>query len=109
IDIVWTSDTFEGNNITDAIIIEWNYEKYVGYARNLVAIGVAGIHPFHNFKTEKDLISGNEESTIKSNYSVLLKIEEVEELEPEEIRELIEERLNEESWKWNYFKNNPNS
>jgi hypothetical protein len=99
-----------GKEITDAIIIEWSYEKYPGYARNLLDIGVGGGHPFWLLEHEADLITGNEESTFRSNYSVLLTKEEVEVCEtPEELEVKIFEELCEGHWKWNYFKNNPQS
>lgn len=105
---VWSGDTYEGKDIKGSIIIEWSYEKYVGYARNLIQIGIAGQH-FRRFNFESDLISGNEESTFRSNYSVLLTAEEIKDLDKDELRELIETELNSSHWKWNSFKNNPNS
>lgn len=98
---VYSTDVFEGEDITGAIIIRWSWEKYVGYARNLLDIGVAGEYPFHDLKTEQDLITGNEESTFGDNYSVLVSAEDVKNCS-------IEEELNS-GWKWNYFKNNPSS
>lgn len=100
-------DVFEGEDITGAIIVRWSYEKYVGYCRNLQDIGIAGEYPFHEFKTEKDLITGNEESTFRSNYSVLLTKDEVD--STNNIKEAVEEELMRSHWKWNYFRNNPNS
>lgn len=108
IEEVWSGDTYEGKDIKGSIIIEWSYEKYVGYARNLIQIGIAGQH-FHRFNVESDLISGNEKSTFRSNYSVLLTAEEIKDLDKDELRELIETELNSGYWKWNSFKNNPNS
>ena len=106
-DIVYDGDVFEGENITGAIIVRWSYEKYVGYCRNLQDIGIAGEYPFHEFITEKDLITGNEESTFRSNYSVLLTKDEVD--SADNIKEAVEEELMRGHWKWNYFRNNPNS
>lgn len=104
---VFYGDVFEGDDITGAIIVRWSYEKYVGYCRNLKDIGVAGEYPFHEFTTEKDLITGNEDSTFRDNYSVLLTLEEVEDVDNK--REAVEEELQRGHWKWNYFRNNPNS
>jgi hypothetical protein len=106
-DTVYYGDLFEGEDITGAIIVQWSYEKYAGYCRNLQDIGIAGQYPFHELKTEKDLITGNEESTFRSNYSVLLTKDEVE--GASDIKEAIEEELMRGHWKWNYFRNNPNS
>ena len=104
---VWSGSEFKGESIEGAIIIEWSWEKYVGYARNLKDIGTAGQFPFHAFKTENDLISGNEERTFRSNYSILLTAEEIS--KSDNLQESIEEALNASSWKWNHFKNNPQS
>ena len=104
---VYDGSVFEGEDITGAIIVRWSYEKYVGYCRNLQDIGIAGEYPFHEFVTEKDLITGNEERTFRSNYSVLLTKDEVE--EASNTKEAVEEELQNGSWKWNYFRNNPNS
>ena len=103
---VHRGDLFEGEDITGAIIVRWSYEKYVGYCRNLQDIGIAGEYPFHEFVTEKDLITGNEESTFRSNYSILLTKEEVD--SADNIKEAVEEELQRGHWKWNYFRNNPN-
>ena len=84
---------------------EWSWEKYVGYARNLLNIGIAGQSPFHDFETETDLISGSEERTFRSNYSVLLTKEEIS--EAADLRDAAETELNRDYWKWNNFKNNP--
>lgn len=109
-DTVFCGDVFEGDDITGAVIVRWSYEKYVGYARNLQDIGIAGEYPFHEFTTEKDLITGNEDSTFRSNYSVLLSKDEVDDASSTSaLKEAVEEELQSGSWKWNYFKNNPNS
>jgi len=106
-DTVFYGSSFEGEDITGAVIVRWSYEKYVGYCRNLQDIGIAGEYPFHELKTEKDLITGNEESTFRSNYSVLLTKDEVD--SADNIKEAVEEELQKSHWKWNYFRNNPNS
>lgn len=107
---VFYGDVFEGDDITGAIIVRWSYEKYVGYCRNLKDIGIAGEYPFQEFTTEKDLITGNEDSTFRDNYSVLLTKDEVEDASgTSALREAAEEELQSVSWKWNYFRNNPNS
>jgi hypothetical protein len=100
-------DVFEGEDITGAIVVQWSYEKHVGYCRNLQDIGIAGEYPFHEFATEKDLITGNEDRIFRSNFSVLLTKDEVE--DASNIKEAVEEELQNGYWKWNYFRNNPNS
>ena len=98
------SPEYKGEDIEGAIVIQWSYEKYVGYARNLEAIGIAGEYPFHELKYESDLITGNEDSTFRPNFSVLFS--------PEKSLEVTKEDIEDElgsGWKWNYFKRNPNS
>ena len=102
---VYSGCTNEGDNIKGAVLVAWNYEKYVGYARNLEYIGVAGEYPFHDFETESDLYSGNEERTFHTNYSVVATLEDLDGLTTNEKQNLIEERLNESHWKWNFFGN----
>lgn len=98
----------QGKDIIGSIIIEWSYEKFVGYARNLLSIGIAGEWPFPNLKTEVDLITGNEGCTWESCYSVLLTKEEVEEsVSQGNLDEQISHELHYRNWRWNHFKNNP--
>lgn len=95
---------YEGESIKGAIIVQWSWERHVGYSRNLEAIGVAGEYPFYNFKVESDLITGNEENTFRPNFSVLFS--------PEKALEVTKEDIENElgnGWKWNYHKRNPNS
>lgn len=92
----------KGGNIEDAIIVEWSWEKYVGYCRNFHGLRRGGYN-----ETESNLVSGNEESTFKRNESVLLTKEETKGLTDEELHEAVREELFKNSWKWNYFKNNP--
>lgn len=92
----------EGESVENAIIVEWSYEKYVGYCRNYL-----GLRYGKQNETEKDLVSGNEESTFKSNESVLLTASQIEGLTTDEIFERIWQELDSSYWKWNSFKNNP--
>lgn len=103
----YLGDLYEGEDVIGSIIVQWSYEKHVGYCRNLQDIGIAGEYPFHELKTEKDLITGNEESTFRSNYSVLLTKDEL--CIAENKREAVEAELQRGHWKWSYFRNNPNS
>ena len=108
----------KGKDITGGIVVAWNWEKYTGYCRNLEGVGVAGLDGtfgYYNLKTEADLITGNDEDTYKTNYSLLLSREEIKEelgynYTEEELEELIDDRLKENSmWLWNDFRNNPDS
>lgn len=98
----------KGKDITGSIIIEWSYEKFVGYARNLKSIGIAGEWPFNNFKTESDLITGNEGCTSELNYSILMTKEEINKsISQDNLDEQIHHKLYSRDWRWNRFKNNP--
>lgn len=109
-----TIDYNEGKDITGAVVVEWNWEKYPGYCRNLTDIGIAGEGIFYSLKKEKDLITGNEESTWHRNYDVLLTKKEILDTlgkcyTEDEVIDVIYDKLNDSYWKWNDFKNNPNS
>jgi hypothetical protein len=99
-DTVYNGDYGSGESIENDIIVEWSWEKYPGYSRNRVALHYAN---YLNFKTESDLITGNEERTFRTNYSVLVKASELEDLNDDEKRELVLEKLNDSIWKWNHF------
>lgn len=99
---VWDGPTNEGEDIKGAIIVEWAWRTYVGYAHDFKSIGRAGDSAsFYNLKKEVDLITGNEESTFKSNFSVLLAAEEIADLTDEELLQAVNDALSSESWKWN--------
>lgn len=98
---IFDGDVYKGESIIGKVIVQWSWEKHVGYCRNLLDIGIAGSFPFHNLKTEEDLITGNEDRTFRSNFSILLS---------DNINlENLETELNMGHWKWNGFKNNPSS
>lgn len=107
----------QGESILGDIVVAWSWEKYTGYGRNLEGVGVAGLEGtfgYYKLKTEADLITGNEESTYKTNYSLLLSYDEIKEelghnYTEDELRELINEKLSKSHWLWNDFKNNPDS
>jgi hypothetical protein len=101
---VCSGDVNEGESIEGSILVYWNWEKYVGYARNLESIDYA---PYQ--MTEKDLHPGNEDSRFKTNVSVLVDADELLDLTDCEKIELIQEKLESGTWKWNYFRNNPES
>lgn len=111
-EIVYDGCENDGKSITGAIVIRWSWERYPGYCRNLLEIGVCGEYPFDNFKSEAHLITGNEDSTYRDNFSILLTKEEVEACLVEGVEDLlssIEDELNQGHWKWNHFRKNPNS
>ena len=45
-----TIDHNEGKDITGAVVVEWNWEKYPGYCRNLTDIGIAGEGIFYSLR-----------------------------------------------------------
>lgn len=100
---------YNGKDITGAIVIEWSYERYVGYCRNLLNIGIAGEGYFYDLKKESNLITGNEDSTYKSNYSVLIPADRVAALVKEGnlSEEVIYDALYDNQWRWNDTKHNP--
>ncbi len=83
----------------DEIIIEWSYYRYAGYARKFHDIYTA---EELGFEKETDLATGNEESTYRKNFSILLTHEEVEGLTEKELEGKIMEALEDGSWKWTY-------
>lgn len=99
---IYSGFTNEGENLEGAIIVEWSWEKYTGYARNLHGVRIAG-----EGETTNSIDTGNMHSTFRPNESVLLTAKEAEGLEGEELEDAIREELNKGHWQWNYFKNNP--
>ena len=109
-----TIDYNEGKDITGAVVVEWNWEKYPGYCRNLTDIGIAGEGTFYSLKNDANLITGNEENTWRKNYSLLLTKEEIKEFseiyqKEDSLKEVLYEKLYDSGWQWNDFGHNPNS
>jgi hypothetical protein len=109
-----TIDYNKGKDITGAVVVEWNWEKYPGYCRNLTDIGIAGEGIFYSLKNEANLITGNEENTWRKNYSLLLTKEEIKEFseiyqKEDSLKEVLYEKLYDSGWQWNDFGHNPNS
>lgn len=91
-----------GEDLEGAVVVVWNYEKHVGYARNFESVRFASAG-----ETEASLVTGNEDRTFSSNQSVLLTAAEVKELQGEELLNAVMDELSKPGWKWNYFKNRP--
>lgn len=89
--------TEEGKNIEGAVVIKWQWNKYVNYSRNFVGVGIAGQYPYNNILKEIDLITGNENTLYRTNYSVLATKEELEEYGTDVLLRNMIER----DWKWN--------
>ena len=89
--------TEEGKNIEGDVVIKWQWNKYVGYSRNFVGVGIAGKYPYNNIRKEIDLITDNEDCCYRDCYSVLATKEELEEYgEDVLMRNMIEG-----DWRWN--------
>lgn len=89
--------TEEGKNIEGAVVIKWQWSKYVGYSRNFVDVGIAGQYPYHNILKEIDLITGDEDRVFRTNYSVLATKEELE----EHGADILLRKMIEGDWRWN--------
>lgn len=89
--------TEEGKNIEGAIIIKWEWHRYVGLSRNFLDVGIAGQYPYHNILKEIDLITGDEDRVFRTNYSILATKEELE----EHGTDILLRKMIEGDWKWN--------
>lgn len=89
--------TEEGKNIEGAVVIKWQWDKYVGYSRNFVGVGIAGQYPYHNILKEIDLITGDEDRVFRTNYSLLATKKELEEYG----EDILLRKMIEGDWRWN--------
>lgn len=87
-----------GKNIEGAIIIKWQWNKYAGYSRNLMDIGIAGKYPYNNIINEIDLITDNESYCYRNCYSLVMSKEEWQEEGVEGLKQRLFET---DKWKWN--------
>lgn len=85
-------DLEKGKSLEGAIIVEWHWNRYVGYCREIENIFVAA----NLF--ECDLKSRDE--TNKTCSDVLFYREDIENLTISEIYDKVSEKLNKKSWKW---------
>jgi hypothetical protein len=88
----------KGKNIKNAIVVEWSWETYVGYARKFWAIEYGRNF---GFEFESDLVTGNEDRTYRRNYSVLLFEEDIPK-NKKQLKKVLESNLLDQarSWKW---------
>lgn len=89
----------EYRDISADIVLQWSWEKHVGYSRNLIEIG----YGIRYGRTERDLITGNEEYTYRPNYDIVMTAEELEGMSREEIRNELITRLSDSHYRWNSF------
>lgn len=87
-----------GKNIEGSVIIKWQWNKYTGYSRNLVDIGIAGKYPYNNIVNEIDLITDNEGYCYRNCYSLVMSKEEWQEEGVEGLKQRLFET---DKWKWN--------
>lgn len=93
--------TEEGKSVEGAIIIKWEWYRYVGLSRNFLDVGIAGQYPYHNILKEIDLITDNEDRVFRTNYSVLATKEELEECGTD----ILLRKMIEGDWRWNNVQN----
>lgn len=86
-------------DISADIVIEWSWERYVGYCRNLIDINYGSRYG----STERDLITGNEERTFRPNCDIVMTAEELEGMSREEIRDELTVRLSDSHYRWHSF------
>lgn len=100
VEIVQEGYTECGKSLEGSIIVSCSWDKYVGYCRNFNGIRYGRYDEY-----EKDLINENSERVFRLWEFVLLSSEDVSGLSDEEILELVYEELDNDSYKWNYFRN----
>lgn len=84
---------YEYKDIEGSLLVVWNWERHVGYARNIDEIRMA-----HYKETEEALLK--QDHIFRPQADILATAEELEGLTKEEERELIRERLMDNGWRW---------
>lgn len=92
IDGEYWGDLEKGKSLEGAIIVEWHWNRYVGYCRDIENIFIA------TNLFECDL--KNRDETNKTCSGVLFYREEIENLTISEIYDKVGEKLNKNLWKW---------
>lgn len=87
----------EYKNIEGALLLNWSWDRYIGYSRNFHSIRYASADE----TTERDILSNNEESTNKIVTCVLLYKDEMENLTDTELKDKIIDELTTYFDKWN--------
>jgi hypothetical protein len=100
-DTVYNGDFGLGKSIEGAVIIQWSWEKYIGYARNFHSVRLGKGNEF-----ESDIFS-NQDNTRDRFETVLLWSDEIKDLNHDELLNKIIDELDDSNFKWNYFKNRP--
>lgn len=86
-------------DITGDIVMQWSWEKHVGYCRNLEEI----VYGCNYGRTERDLITGNEDSVCRPNCEIIITAEELQGMSKEDIREELINRLSDSRYRWYNF------
>lgn len=87
-------------SIEGSIIVVWEWNRYVGYARNFKSLEIGTYN-----ETEEDLITGNEDYTFGTCKSLLISSEETKNKTDSELREILENELFGKDWKWTKISN----
>ena len=94
-DDIVSEESYSYQSVEGALLIVWNWERYIGYARNIneIRYGMYG-------ETEETCC--HEDKVFRPQVDVLCTAEELDGLSPEQERELVEERLQEDyrDWRW---------
>lgn len=94
-DDIVSEESYSYQSVEGALLIVWNWECYIGYARNINEIrrGMYG---------ETEEICCHEDKVFRPQVDVLCTAEELDGLSPEQERELVKERLQEDyrDWRW---------
>lgn len=94
-DAIVNEVSYEYPSVEGALLVEWNWERYIGYARNINCIRL-GMY------SETEEICCKEDMVFRPQVDVLCTAEELDGLSPEQERDLVEERLQEDyrDWRW---------
>lgn len=97
-EVDWTEESsYDYPSVDGDYLVIWNWERYIGYARNINEIrrGMYG---------ETEEICCHEDKVFRPQASVLIKADELEGLTNEQVYELLKDRLDEpsEDWRWTF-------
>lgn len=86
--------SYEYKSVEDALLVCWQWDRYIGYARELREIR-------YGYYGETEEMCVETEKVFRPQWSVLATAEELEGLTNQQKRDLAEKKLNESHWKWN--------
>ena len=85
---------YDYESLDGDILIEWSWERYIGYARNFIALRYG-----REDETEADIFDGSD-SVYHPYTTILLKYNDIKGLTGDEIEERIIEELCDDDWRW---------